>query len=100
MLNFKTLEELQSNEELRYMGRYCWKKVKLNEKEVFACTTNQQYEDIIWSETHEMLKHLFEHFNIDDKDDVSYDYASRIRDYVLELLEANGVEFVDVFDEY
>ena len=100
MLKFKNVEELQNNEELQNMGRYEWNKVKLDGKEVFACTTNQQYEDIIWGETYEMLKHLFEHFKIDDEEQYTADYASTIRDFVLELLGENGIKFVDVFDEY
>lgn len=100
MLEFNSKQELQNNKELQNMGRYCWKKVKLEGKEVFACTTNQQYEDIIWSETYETLKHLFKHFNIDIDDDNISDYSSSIRDFVLQLLEKDGIKFVDVFHEY
>ena len=98
MKTFKSLEELQDNEELQKMGRYCWEKVKLEGKEVFACTTNQQYEDIIWGGIYEIMSELFDHFKIDDDD--KSEYASLTRDYILELLEENGIKFVDVFDEY
>lgn len=98
MKEFNSLEELRDDKELQSMGRYCWKKVKLNGKEVFACTTNQQYEDIIWSETDEMLNHLFEHFGIVED---TTDLSSEIRDFVLERLEEEyGIELVDVYDEY
>lgn len=100
MLEFDNIEDLQNNKDLQNMGRYCWDKVKLNGKEVFACTTNQQYEDIIFGETYEMLKHLFEHFNINTEQQDIADYTTSIRDFVLDLLRENGIEFVDVFDEY
>ena len=103
MREFKSIEELQDDEELKKMGRYCWEKVKLNGKEVFACSTNQQYEDIIWSETYEMLEHLFQHFNIEQECNPDYfitDLSSQVRDFVLETLEENGIKFVDVYDEY
>ena len=99
MREFKSIEELQDDEKLQKMGRYCWEKVKLNGKEVFACSTNQQYEDIIWSETYEMLEHLFRHFNIKDDFDL-VELASLTRDFVLETLVDKGIKFVDVYDEY
>lgn len=97
MKNFNSIEALQNNEELQKMGRYCWEKVKLNGEEVFACTTNQQYEDIIWSFVNEMLINLFMHFNINEDTE---DHASEIRNLILDYLEENGIKFVDVFDEY
>ena len=100
MLEFDNIKDLQNNKDLQKMGRYSWDKVKLNGKEVFACTTNQQYEDIIFGETYEMLKHLFEHFNINTEQQDIADYTTSIRDFVLDLLRENGIEFVDVFDEY
>ena len=99
MKEFKTLEEMQNDEELQSMGRYQWQKVKLNGEEVFACSTNQQYEDIIWGGIYDMLDNLFEHFEIKREFSAS-DYASDIRDKVLEMLEENGIKLVDVCDEY
>ena len=95
---FETLKDLQSNEELQKMGRYEWQRVKLNREEVFACTTNQQYEDILWGKTYEMLGDLYEHFEIDKIPDE--DLCSEVRDLILERLEKDGIKFVDVFDEY
>jgi len=100
MKEFKTLEELQNNEQLQKMSRYSYEKVKLAGEEVFACTTNQQYEDIIWGSVCEMFHRLFEHFNIEYTGGDFGDWSSDIRDKVLELLEENGIKFVDVFDEY
>lgn len=102
MKEFKTIEELQANEELQKMGRYCWEKVKLENREVFACTTDQQYEDIIWGGINETLEQLFKHFHISPEDNQDYltDLSSVVRDFVLERLEENGIEFVDVYDEY
>ena len=99
MKEFKTLEEMRDDEELQYMGRYQWQKVKVNGEEVFACSTNQQYEDILWGGTYEMLDKLFEHFELKGKFDAS-DYAPTIRDNILEMLEDEGIKFVDVYDEY
>ena len=95
---FNSLEELQNDKELQCMGRYCWQKVKLEGKEVFACSTNQQYEDILWGGIHEIMTQLFDHFEIEDED--KGEYSSLARDYILELLEENGIKFVDVYDEY
>ena len=97
MLEFNTKEELQSCEELRNMGRYQWQKVKLEGREVIACTTNQQYEDIIWGKLHSIFEELNEYYGTDIWSD---DLASVIRDEILERLENEGIEFVDVFDEY
>ena len=47
MLKFETIEELWDCEELQNMGRYNYQEVMLDGKKVIACTTNQQYEDII-----------------------------------------------------
>ena len=46
-----------------------------------------------------MLDKLFEHFELKGKFDAS-DYASDIRDNILEMLEDEGIKFVDVYDEY
>ena len=97
MKEFKSIEELKNDESLKNMGRYCWEKVKLEGKEVFACTTNQQYEDIIWGGIYEMLNDLFKYYEV--KNEPS-DLSSDIRDFVLEKLEEEGIEFVDVYDEY
>ena len=99
MKKFNNVEELQNDKELQSMGRYCWKKVELEGKEVFACTTNQQYGDILWGGAFEMLNQLCEHFRIKDEVNTS-DFASTIRDFVLDTLEERGIRFVDVFDEY
>lgn len=99
MKEFKTLEEMRDDEELQNMGRYQWQKVKLNGEEVFACSTDQQYEDIIWGGIYEMLSELFKYYELESEFDAS-DYASDIRDKVLEMLEDEGVKFVDVYDEY
>lgn len=99
MKKFNSLEELQNDPELQKMCRYCWQKVELAGEEVFACTTNQQYEDILWGGAFEMLNQLCEHFRIEDEVDTS-DFASIIREFVLDTLEERGIKFVDVFDEY
>ena len=80
------------------MGRYEWQRVKLNGEEVFACSTNQQYEDILWGKTYEMLGDLYEHYEIDESP--NGDLCSEVRDLILERLEKDGIKFVDVFDEY
>ena len=104
MKEFNNIEELRENKELQSMGRYQWQKVKVKDEEVFACTTDQQYEDIIWGNTYDMLEQLFKHFNIDidneDKDFLLTDISSHVRDLVLEELEEEGIKFVDVFEEY
>ena len=56
MKEFKTLEEMRDDEELQSMGRYQWQKAKVNGEEVFACSTNQQYEDILWMVTEMDMK--------------------------------------------
>ena len=99
MRKFNNVEELQNDKDLQSMCRYCWEKVELEGEEVFACTTNQQYEDILWGGAFEMLNQLCEHFRIEDEVDTS-DFASIVRDFVLETLEERGIKFVDVFDEY
>lgn len=98
MKEFKTVEELRNDEELQYMGRYQWQKVKLNGKEVFACTTDQQYEDIICCGIDTMLCDLFEHFNLENED--ICDFIPDMRDLILGNLKENGIEFVDVYTEY
>lgn len=98
MLEFKTKEELQNCKELQNMGRYEWQTVKLNGKEVIACTTNQQYEDIIWGGAQQILTELSDYY---EKDLYTGDLATDIRDFILARLESEyGLEFVDVFDEY
>ena len=99
MKEFETVEEMRNDEDLQSMGRYQWQKVKVDNEEVFACSTNQQYEDILWGGAYEMLDNLFEHFELKCKFDAS-DYASTIRDNILEMLEDEGIKFVDVYDEY
>lgn len=100
---FDTLEDLQNDDELQKMPRYCWKKVMLNGEEVFACTTNQQYEDIVWSGIYDVLEEFYKHFgiNIEDKQDELTDFSSEIRDFILGLLEKkDDIKLVDVYDEY
>ena len=99
MKEFKTLEEMKNDEELQDMYKSEWQKVKVDGKEVFACTTNQQYEDIICSGIYDMLCNLFEHFELGGEDDVP-DFVPDIRDLILGNLKENGIEFVDVYDEY
>lgn len=98
MLEFNTKEELQDCEELQNMGRYRWQVVKLNGKEVIACTTNQQYEDIIWSGAQEILEELSAYY---EKDFYTGDLATEVRNFILAKLESEyGIRFVDVFDDY
>ena len=97
MLEFKTKEELQNCKELQKMGRYQWQTVMLNGKEVIACSTNQQYEDIIWGGVYELLEKISKYY---EREIDSVDIASDVRDYILEILENEGIEFVDVYDEY
>ena len=100
MLKFKTKEELQNCEELQKMGRYSYQKVELDGKEVFACTTNQQYEDIIWGGIYTMLKEVCLYYDKEDEDKIC-DISSEIRDMVLDKLDKDmGITFVDVYDEY
>ena len=96
--NQKTLEELQDNKELQNMGRYEYQEVMLNGKKVIACTTNQQYEDIIWGGAQEILEELDDYYGTDIQ---SGDLATEIRDFILARLEDSyDMKFVDVFDEY
>lgn len=98
MLKFKTKKELQNCEELQNMCRYEWQIVKLNGEDVIACTTNQQYEDIVWGGINEMLEELMNYY--EREDDIT-DITSEIRDYVYNKLEeVLRIKFVDVFDEY
>lgn len=98
MLEFKTKEELQNCKELQSMGRYEWQTVKLNGKEVIACTTNQLYEDTIWGGAQQILTELSSYYK---KDLYTGDLATDIRDFILARLESEyGLKFVDVFDEY
>ena len=95
---FDSLEELKNNQDLHAMGRYCWEKVMLKGKPVYACTTNQQYEDILWGGTYEMLTEFNQHFDIPDAP--SGELCSEVRDLILERLQEQGIELVDVYDEY
>ena len=98
MLEFNNVEELQNCKELQNMGRYNYEYVKLNGKEVIACTTNQQYEDIIWGGAQEILEELDSYYGTDIQ---SGDLATEIRDFILARLEEEySIKFVDVFDEY
>ena len=98
MLAFNTEEELKACKELQNMGRYEHQNVMLDGKEVIACTTNQQYEDIIWGAVYDMLEELEKEYEFStDKSDI----AAETRDFVLDKLKKySKVEFVDVFDEY
>lgn len=100
---FNTLEELKNDPELKKMSRFSWEKVKLNGEEVFACTTDQQYEDIVWSGVYDVLEKFYAHFGINtkDKQDELTDFSSEIRDFILGLLEKkDSIILVDVYDEY
>ena len=99
MKEFNSVEELRNDEDLQSLGRYSWQKVKLNGKEVFACSTDQQYEDIICSGVYEMLCNLFEHFRLFENHDTT-ELTTDIRDFVLGKLKEDGIEFVDVYEEY
>lgn len=96
--NFENLEALKNDPELMDMDRYSWKKVMLNGEPVYACTTNQQYEDILWGGTCDMLQDLYTHFGIEKEP--SADLCSDVRDFILERLQEQGFKLVDVFDEY
>lgn len=100
MKEFKTVEELRNDEELQSMCRSEWRKVKLNGKEVYACTTDQQYEDIICSGIYEMIENLFEHFEISTEDLFISDFVPDMRDLILGNLKENEIEFVDMYEEY
>lgn len=99
MKEFNSVEELRNDEELQSLGRYSWQKVKLNGKEVFVCSTDQQYEDIVCAGVDEMLCDLFEHFGLSENHD-TIDFIPDIRDFVLKKLKEDGIEFVDVYEEY
>lgn len=98
--NYSSIEELRADEELQNMSRYAYKKVLLEGKPVFACTTNQQYEDILWGGINDTLVKFEEHFgmrgNILDVDDLT----SEIRDFILDKYERREVKLVDVFTQY
>ena len=98
MKSFNTLDEVKSDKNLQSMGRYDWEKILLNGKEVFACTTVQQYEDIVWGGVYGIFYNLFNHFQI--ADDVPEDLVLEIRDNILKELKSYGIEFVDICDEY
>ena len=100
MKEFKTVEELRNDEELQGMCRSEWRKVKLNGKEVYACTTDQQYEDIICGGIYEMLENLFNHLEINTEFSFVGDFVPDMRDLILGNLKENGIEFVDVYEEY
>ena len=103
MLSFESKKELQNCEELQNMGRYQWQKVLLKGEEVIACTTDQQYEDVIWGGLYEMFKELFEYYGKSEDevmDDIT-ELSSEVRDHILDMLEKEKkIKFVDVFDEY
>ena len=98
MKEFDTLEKLKNNPDLQDMDRYSWEKVMLKGRPVYACTTNQQYEDILWGGAYTMLTEFNQHFHIPE--DPSADLCSDVRDFILERLQEQGIELVDVFDEY
>lgn len=98
MKHFDTVDELKSDRELRDMDKYEFEKVMLNGKPVYACTTNQQYEDIICGGAYETLENLYTHFGISEEP--SNDMCSDIRDFILEKLKEKGIEMVDIYDEY
>ena len=98
MKKFDTVEELKRDSDLQNMSRNGWTKVLLKGKQVYACTTDQQYEDILWGETYEMLKKFNKHFQIPEGPDT--DLCSDVRDFILEKLKEQGIELVDVYDEY
>ena len=101
MLSFNSIDELQDCDELRSMGRYQHCEVMLEGRKVIACTTNQQYEDIIWGALNEMFEELASEYDNDKLQNFACDLSSEVRDIVLEKLEKTcGIEFVDVFNEY
>lgn len=98
MLEFNNIEELQNCKELQNMGRYNYEYVMLNGKKVIACTTNQQYEDIIWGGVQDILEQIDAYYGTDV---ASGDIASMTRDFILERLnDMYKIKFVDVFNEY
>lgn len=96
--NFESLEALKNDSELMGMERYSWKKVLLKGKPVYACTTNQQYEDILFGGTYDMLTEFNQHFQIPEEPSV--DLCSDVCNFILERMQEQGIEFVDVFNEY
>ena len=104
MLSFNNLKELQDCEELQNMCRFEWREVILNGKTVIACTTNEQYENILWSGLNEVLEELMEYYGKDCSSHSKYDMTdltSEVRDFVLEKLDKEfDMRFVDVYDFY
>lgn len=99
MKEFKTIKELRADKELLAMGRYQWQKVKLNGEQVYACTTNQQYEDILWGGAYDVLEKLYQYYKL-DVSEIDEDLCSDIRDLILERLEKEGIKFRDIYEEY
>ena len=111
MKKFNTVEELRNDPEMKSMRRYEYKEVKIKDekykdKTVIACTTNQQYEDIIWSGVYDILEKLINRYNLKDKYDEGElidpcDLSSEVRDFILDKLsDEYCIDFVDVYDEY
>lgn len=98
MKKFNTVEELKRDSDLQNMSRNGWTKVLLKGKPVYACTTDQQYEDILWGGAHDILTEFNKHFQISEEP--SLELCSDIRDFILEKLKEQGIELVDVLDEY
>ncbi len=99
MLEFKTIEDLRNSKELRDMGEYQHQEVWLDGKEVIACTTNQQYDDIIWVGIYEIIEKLKSEYDLENVEEC--DIASETRDFILEKLsEDYKIEFVNIYDEY
>lgn len=99
--NYSSIEELRTDEELQNMSRYEYKKVILDGKPVFACTTNQQYEDILWSGVNDALRKFEDHFGLTGEDILDVDdFSSEIRDIILDRYEKRGIRLVDVFENY
>lgn len=99
MLEFETIEDLRDSKELRDMGRYEHQKVLLDGEEVIACTTDQQYDDLIWGGVYEIIEKLKSEYDLEDVEEC--DIASETRDFILEKLSQDyKIEFVDVYDEY
>lgn len=99
--NYSSIEELRADKELQNMSRYAYKKVLLEGKPVFACTTNQQYEDILWDGINSTLCKFEEHFGLIEEIILDVDdLTSEIRDFILDKYERRGVKLVDVFTQY
>jgi len=97
---YSSVEEMRKDEELQNMGRYCHTKAKIAGKEVIVCTTNQQYDDLIWGTMYDLLISLNNEYDL-KIGRLTNDIASELRDRVIEHLEDNfNVIFVDVFEEY